>query len=72
MNIEPKTELERLREQLEGCLNDLVIMGSPEGQPAIIQINIRHKREQVRQLEEQIKALEGTEGKAGEEAPPWA
>lgn len=78
--IEQKTELELLREQLEECRKDLYFMGSPEGQPALIAANIRHKQAQARKLAERIREIEGgdpspsaqDDSREGREAPPWA
>ena len=61
MSIEPKTELELLREQLAGCLDDLVWMGNPEGQSLLIRMNIEHKRQQAKDLEKRIAELEALE-----------
>lgn len=70
MNIEPRTPLELLRDQLEECRKQLIFMGSPEGQPSVIQNNIRHKQAQARALEERIRAMSAghanrNEGKEG-------
>lgn len=61
MSVEPKSELELLREQAQACRNQLLAMGSPDGQPAIIQANIRHKREQLYQMMARIEELEKDE-----------
>ena len=36
MSVEPKSELELLREQAQACRNLLLAMGSPDGQPGKI------------------------------------
>lgn len=64
MDVQPKSELELLREQAQACRNLLLAMGSPDGQPAIIQANIRHKREQLYQMMARIEELEGEEKNA--------
>lgn len=61
MTIDPKTELDLLREQAEHCRILLVAMAKNEGQSRVIDANIRHKREQLRDLEERIRALEEAE-----------
>ena len=60
--IEPKTELERLREKMDGCMDDLIRYKAVEGQSPVIDANIRHKREQLHQLEAKIAELEGKNG----------
>lgn len=61
MTIEPKTELDLLREQAQHCRILLTAMAKNEGQSRVLDANIRHKREQLRDLEERIRALEEAE-----------
>ena len=61
MNIEPKTELDLLREQAQHCRILLMAMVKNEGQSRVIDANIRHKRDQLQDLEERIRALEEAE-----------
>ena len=59
INLEAKDELQLLREQLAGCRDDLMFMGRYAGDSPAIDANIRHKREQIRDLEERIRKLGG-------------
>ncbi len=61
MKIEPKTELALMREQLEGARNDLILYAAHEGESVVIDANIRHKREQIKELERRIAAAEQPE-----------
>ena len=61
---EEEMELRETNEKLEGCRNDLIFMRQYEGESPVIDANIRHKREQVKQLEEHRKALEARIGEA--------
>ena len=61
MTIEPKTELDLLREQAEHCRILLTAMVKNEGQSRVLDANIRHKRDQLQDLEERIRALEEAE-----------
>lgn len=56
--IKPKTELELARELLESCEMDLFSYRKYEGTSPVIDANIRHKEEQIRQITADIKALE--------------
>lgn len=56
--IKHKSQLERLREQLESCEMDLYSYRKYEGTSPVIDANIRHKEEQIRKIQADIKALE--------------
>ena len=58
MTTEPKDELQLLREQLAGARDDLMFMRRYEGDSVAIDANIRHKREQIAELEERIREKE--------------
>ena len=57
--MEAKDELQLLTEQLQGARDDLMFMTRYAGDSVAIDANIRHKREQIRDLEERIKKLGG-------------
>ena len=59
INLEAKDDLQLLREQLQGARDDLMFMNKYAGDSVAIDANIRHKREQIRDLEERIRKLEG-------------
>lgn len=61
MTIEPKTELDLLREQAQHCRLLLAAMVKNEGQSRVLDANIRHKRDQLQDLEQRIRALEEAE-----------
>lgn len=61
MTIDPKTELDLLREQAQHCRILLTAMAKNEGQSRVIDANIRHKRDQLRDLEQRIRELEEAE-----------
>ena len=56
--IKHKSQLERLREQLESCEIDLYSYRKYAGQSPVIDANIRHKEEQIRQITADIQELE--------------
>ena len=57
--MEAQDELQLLTEQLQGARDDLMFMTRYAGDSVAIDANIRHKREQIRDLEERIKKLGG-------------
>ena len=58
--IRQKTELERLRENLDSALIDLTMMNKWSGDP-VIDRNIEHKKRYIAETEEKIRALEAEE-----------
>ena len=59
--IRKKTELELARETLEGLENDLLSYRRCEGQSPVIDANIRHKEQQVREYAARVKELQDAE-----------
>lgn len=59
--MEKKSELQLLQEQLAGCRDDLMFMNRYRGDNPMIDANIRHKAEQIRELEEKIRRMEEDE-----------
>lgn len=57
--MEAKTELEQLKEMRDGAINDLMFMNHYQGDSPVIDANIRHKKAQIRELEEKIRRMEG-------------
>ena len=57
--MEAKDEMQLLREQLAGARDDLMFMRRYEGDSVAIDANIRHKREQIAALEEEIRKRGG-------------
>lgn len=55
--IEEKTEMQLVEEQLAGCRDDLLFMRRYAGDSPIIDANIRHKAEQIKDLEERLAEL---------------
>ena len=61
--IRPKSELDLLREQLQGAQFDLLMYGKHQGESPVLDANIQHKREQVEDLERRVLELEEQEKK---------
>lgn len=55
--MEMKTEKQLLEEQLAGCKDDLMFMSHYRGDNPLIDANIKHKAEQIRELEERIRRM---------------
>ena len=64
MQIQPKTPLDLLREQLESCINDLILYSKHEHESLVIDANIQHKREQVAELRRKIEEMEKEEAQS--------
>ena len=65
--IKKKTELEMAREKLALAQTDLFAYRKYAGQSPWIDANIRHKAEQVAELEKEVKALEKADFEANGE-----
>ena len=61
VRLEEMTELDLLRDQLEGCRNDLLVMSKYKGESPVLDANIRHKAAQIAALEEKIARIEAGE-----------
>ena len=61
MRVEQKSEKDRLYEQLDGAIQDMVNYRKLEGQSPVIDANIRHKREQIESLKARIAEIEEEE-----------
>lgn len=59
--IKSKSELELARETLEGLENDLLAYRRFQGQSPVIDANIRHKEQQVREYAAKLKELQDAE-----------
>ena len=59
--VKAKSELDLLREQLQGAQIDLLMYSKHQGESPVIDANIRHKREQVEALEAKVLELEEQE-----------
>ena len=55
--IKAKTELEKTEELLQGALIDLAQYRKFAGQSPVIDANIRHKEQQVRELDAKVRKL---------------
>lgn len=56
--VKPKSELDLLREQLTVAQYDLLMYSKHQGESPVLDANIKHKREQVEDLERRVLALE--------------
>lgn len=64
--IKQKSDLERLRENRDGAMADLIMLRKWQGDP-VTDANIAHKEAYIRDVEAQIKALEAEEQRRAEE-----
>ena len=66
MYLKEKPEKDRLREQLDGAVLDLMMYRKHEGESPVLDANIRHKREQIESLQARIAQIEREEADAKE------
>lgn len=66
MYLKGKTEKERLREQLDGAVLDLMMYRKHEGESPVLDANIRHKQKQIADLQARIAQIEQEEADAKE------